>query len=54
MYAITAGAHEKLCEEMVRLAAAVGAADELVALTPAEVKTRCASKDVGSGYEDCR
>ena len=43
MYAITAGAHEKLCEEMVRLAAEVGAADELVALTPPEVKARCAS-----------
>jgi glycine/D-amino acid oxidase-like deaminating enzyme len=43
MYAITAAAHERLCEEMVRLAREAGAPDELRELTPAEVKARCAS-----------
>jgi glycine/D-amino acid oxidase-like deaminating enzyme len=43
MYAITADAHEKLCEEMVALAAEVGAADELRELTAAEVSARCSS-----------
>ena len=43
MYAITAAAHEKLCEEMVALAREVGAADELRELTAEEVKARCAS-----------
>ena len=43
MYAITADAHEKLCEEMVGLARDVGAPDELRALTAAEVRDRCAS-----------
>ena len=43
MYAVTASAHEKVCEEMVALARDVGAADELRALTAAEVKARCAS-----------
>jgi glycine/D-amino acid oxidase-like deaminating enzyme len=43
MYAITADAHEKLCEEMVALAAEVGAPEELRELTAAEVRARCAS-----------
>ena len=43
MYAITAGAHEKLCQDMVNLARDVGAADELRELTAAEVKARCSS-----------
>jgi glycine/D-amino acid oxidase-like deaminating enzyme len=43
MYAITAAAHEKLCEDMVALAREVGAADELRALTSDEVKARCSS-----------
>jgi glycine/D-amino acid oxidase-like deaminating enzyme len=43
MYAITATAHEKLCEEMVDLAARLGAAEELRPLTAAEVRARCAS-----------
>src|ERR1700730_4114964 len=37
MYAITADAHERLCEEMVALAREVGSADELRELTRAEV-----------------
>ncbi len=43
MYAVTAAAHEKLCEEMVALAREVGAPEELRELTPAEVTARCAS-----------
>ena len=43
MYAITAAAHERLCEEMVVLARELGVPDELRELTPAEVKARCAS-----------
>ncbi len=43
MYAITADAHEKLCEEMVALARQVGAPDELCELTAAEVRARCES-----------
>jgi glycine/D-amino acid oxidase-like deaminating enzyme len=43
MYAITADAHEKLCEEMVGLARDVGAPDELRELTAAEVRERCDS-----------
>src|SRR5258708_16316576 len=43
MYAITAEAHEKLCEEMVALAREGGAPDELRELTAAEVRARCAS-----------
>ena len=43
MYAITASAHERLCEEMVALAREVGAEDELRVLTAAEVRARCAS-----------
>ena len=43
MYAITAHAHEKLCEEMVALAREVGAPDELRELTEAEVRARCSS-----------
>src|ERR1700682_3237995 len=43
MYAITADAHEKVCEEMVALAREVGAPDELRELTAAEVRARCAS-----------
>jgi glycine/D-amino acid oxidase-like deaminating enzyme len=43
MYAITADAHEKLCEEMVAHARHAGAPDELCELTAAEVHERCAS-----------
>jgi len=43
MYAITAAAHERLCEEMVELAREVGVPEELRALTAEEVRTRCAS-----------
>ncbi len=43
MFAITADAHEKLCEEMVGLARDVGAPDELRELTAAEVRARCDS-----------
>jgi glycine/D-amino acid oxidase-like deaminating enzyme len=43
MYAITADAHEKLCEDMVGLAREVGAPEELRELTAAEVRERCAS-----------
>jgi glycine/D-amino acid oxidase-like deaminating enzyme len=43
MYAVTAGAHEELCEDMVSLAREVGAAEELHELTAAEVKARCSS-----------
>ena len=43
MYAITATAHERLCEEMVELAREVGVPEELRALTAEEVRTRCAS-----------
>jgi glycine/D-amino acid oxidase-like deaminating enzyme len=43
MYAITADAHEELCEDMVKLAHDVGAPEELRELSPAEVRARCAS-----------
>ena len=43
VYAITAQAHERLCEEMVTLAREVGAPDELRELTRQEVSARCAS-----------
>jgi glycine/D-amino acid oxidase-like deaminating enzyme len=43
VYAITADAHERLCEEMVELAREVGASEELRLLTADEVKARCAS-----------
>jgi glycine/D-amino acid oxidase-like deaminating enzyme len=43
MFAITATAHEKLCEDMVALAREVGAAGELRELTVAEVVARCSS-----------
>jgi glycine/D-amino acid oxidase-like deaminating enzyme len=43
MYAITAAAHVKLCEDMVALASEVGAQDELRELSAAEVKARCSS-----------
>lgn len=43
MYAITASAHEKICEDMVTLAREVGAAEELRELSAAEVRARCAS-----------
>jgi glycine/D-amino acid oxidase-like deaminating enzyme len=43
MYAITAAAHVKLCEEMVALAREVGVPDELRELTAAEVRARCSS-----------
>ena len=43
VFAITAAAHERLCEEMVRAARDVGASDELRGLTAEEVRARCAS-----------
>ena len=43
MFAITAAAHERICEEMVQLAREVGAGDELRELSAAEVKARCSS-----------
>ncbi len=43
MFAATAPRHEAVCEEMIRLAHDVGEPDELRALTPAEVRARCAS-----------
>jgi glycine/D-amino acid oxidase-like deaminating enzyme len=43
VFAITAAAHERLCEEMVDLAREIGVPDELRALTAAEVRARCAS-----------
>lgn len=43
MYAITVEANQRSRDEMVELAGQVGAADELYALTPSEVRARCAS-----------
>jgi glycine/D-amino acid oxidase-like deaminating enzyme len=43
MYAITASSHERLRDEMVGLAREVGAPDELVPLSDADVHARCAS-----------
>jgi glycine/D-amino acid oxidase-like deaminating enzyme len=43
MYAVTAPAHEKVCEEMVHMAREVGAPDELRELSATEVRDRCAS-----------
>jgi glycine/D-amino acid oxidase-like deaminating enzyme len=43
MYAITVDANERARDEMVELAREVGGADELYALSPAEVQARCAS-----------
>ena len=43
MYAITADAHEKICEEMVSLAREIGAPEELRELSADEVRSRCAS-----------
>src|SRR6202140_2765076 len=43
MYAITAAAHEAVCEGLVNLAREVGAPDELRELSAAEVRVRCAS-----------
>jgi glycine/D-amino acid oxidase-like deaminating enzyme len=43
VYAITAAAHERLCEEMIALARELGVGDELVSLTAEEVRARCAS-----------
>jgi glycine/D-amino acid oxidase-like deaminating enzyme len=43
MYAATALQHSALCKEMVNLAREVGAPDEMTALSPQEVKARCAS-----------
>jgi glycine/D-amino acid oxidase-like deaminating enzyme len=49
LYAATAPQHEVVCEEIVTLAREVGAPDELRALTPQEVKARCASPAFRSG-----
>jgi glycine/D-amino acid oxidase-like deaminating enzyme len=43
VFAATGPRHELVCEEMVRAAAEVGAPDEMQALTPEEVRARCAS-----------
>jgi glycine/D-amino acid oxidase-like deaminating enzyme len=43
MFAITAAAHERICEGMVQLAGEVGAGDELRELSAAEVRARCSS-----------
>jgi len=43
VYAITAAAHEQICEDMVELAREVGASEELRELSAAEVKARCTS-----------
>ncbi|HEV2141296.1 MAG TPA: FAD-dependent oxidoreductase [Candidatus Dormibacteraeota bacterium] len=43
MFAITAAAHERLCEEMVQLARTVGEPEELRELSVEEVRARCAS-----------
>jgi glycine/D-amino acid oxidase-like deaminating enzyme len=43
VFAITADAHERLCEEMVSLAREVGADEELHDLSAAEVRSRCES-----------
>ena len=43
MYAVTAAAHNRICEDMVKIAHEVGAADELRELSAAEVKQRCSS-----------
>ena len=43
MFAITAAAHERICEEMVQLAREVGTGDELRELSAAEVRARCSS-----------
>ncbi len=49
MFAATGPRHERLCEEMVRSAAAAGVADELRTLTREEVQRRCASPTFRSG-----
>src|ERR1700694_3147199 len=43
MYAITAAAHEPVCEELVKLAREGGAPEELRELSAEEVSARCAS-----------
>lgn len=49
MYAVTAAAHEPICEAMVGLARDLGAPDELRELTQAEVRARCASPAFRAG-----
>jgi glycine/D-amino acid oxidase-like deaminating enzyme len=49
LFAATSPAHEAVCEELVKLAREVGAPDELRALSPQEVKARCASPAFRSG-----
>jgi glycine/D-amino acid oxidase-like deaminating enzyme len=49
LYAATSPQHEKVCEEIVELAREVGAPDELRALSPQEVRARCASPVFRSG-----
>ena len=49
IYAATAAQHLAVCEHMVRLAQAVGAADELRELTAAEVRARCDSASFRGG-----
>ena len=43
MYAITAAAHQRLCDQMVEIARDAGAGEELVRLTAPEVTSRCES-----------
>src|SRR5438046_862135 len=49
MYAVTAAANERARDEMVELAREVGAPDELIELSTAEVQARCASPAFGTG-----
>ena len=49
MFAASSAHHETLCADMVRLARETGVPDELHALSPDEVKARCASPAFRSG-----
>jgi glycine/D-amino acid oxidase-like deaminating enzyme len=49
LFAATSPQHEAVCEEMVRLAAEVGAPEELRELTAEEVRQRCASPAFRTG-----
>ncbi len=49
LFAATASQHEAVSEEIVSLAREVGAPEELIALSPQEVKARCGSPAFRSG-----
>lgn len=49
MYAVTADTAVKACADMVQLAREVGAPEELYALSPEEVRSRCASPAFRNG-----